>query len=93
MIYNLYIFNRHCDCIYYIEWHNKMNSTKSTKNPEQNKAYFSWPTHYENVSNVINNPDFKTEFKEETFIEKHKLLYGLICSLKFFAHKLTGNLS
>lgn len=91
MIYNFYIFDRHCVCVYYLEFQNRANFTSSGGlKPGPSIDYFSWP----GVGNQdgASSSHFPPNFSEPNFVERNKLVYGVVFSLKNFAKKLAGPL-
>ncbi|KAK9763712.1 Trafficking protein particle complex subunit BET5 [Basidiobolus ranarum] len=74
MIYNLYIFDRHCDCIFYQSWHKQrqsFQSSLSSRDPD------------------LTDKMTLNESQEPLDEEESKLVYGVILSLRNFANKLS----
>ncbi|KAI9298777.1 hypothetical protein K502DRAFT_310936 [Neoconidiobolus thromboides FSU 785] len=89
MLYNFYIFNRECECVYYIEFQNRINFTQTGGlKPGSTIDYFIWPDYKQGYDMEYYNMNFN----EAEFIEKNKLLYGTIFSLKNFILKLSEKL-
>ncbi|KAJ9051769.1 Trafficking protein particle complex subunit BET5 [Entomophthora muscae] len=94
MIYNFYLFDRHCECVYYLEFQNRANFTTSGGlKPGPSIDYFSWPeTNNSKGLSSTGSSYFPPNFSEPNFIERNKLVYGVVFSLKTFAKKLAGPL-
>jgi len=99
MIYNFYIFDRHCQCVFYLEFQTRSYQTATGGlKPALGIEYFAWPPYpdSESVAGVSSKPIMATyvpaTFSELGLIERSKLVYGVVFSLKTFASKLAGPL-
>lgn len=86
MIYNLYIFDRHCSCIYYTRWNNRVvaaaaagSSSSSAENNNNNNSSSSGKQMGGLVGTV-----------EMGFEEEAKLVYGVVFSLRNFMNKMAA---
>ena len=98
-IYKLFIFNRHCSCIYYHEWNIRISSTAAP--PPSNVES---PSIASNVSKLSNSniqiasksqslglDNHEEEIKEKEIEQDSKLVYGIVFSLKNIILKLASN--
>lgn len=95
-IYKLFIFNRHCSCIYYHEWNSRLSSTvtppTTSSNAPENPSNVSRLSlsniqiASKSVSHIDNQEE---EIKAKEVQEDSKLVYGIVFSLKNIIKKLS----
>ncbi|RXK41228.1 hypothetical protein M231_01378 [Tremella mesenterica] len=100
-IYSLYIYDRHCDCVYYQDWHRTspirpppftnfrpgVHRIPSPPSITTKESIFNTKrlSALEDVERVGNR-----ELKGLPFDEESKLVYGVILSLRNMVKKLSG---
>src|SRR6185369_2664899 len=105
MIYNMYIFDRHCVSIFYIDWHRNRKSTSTTVTNsgsgnasmiDDNISSTSPPptishlmSHHSTTSQLTNT-SMLSDSRLVNLDEEAKLVYGVVFSLRNFVRKLSG---
>lgn len=91
-IYALYIYDRHCECIYYHDWH-QTRKLQPPRDGGQRKNV----ARYEDVHPVgeveVKQPGegrAQTTVAGLPFDEQAKLVYGVLLSLRNMVKKLSG---
>ncbi|KAJ9106004.1 hypothetical protein QFC19_003340 [Naganishia cerealis] len=95
-IYALYIYDRHCECIYYHDWH----QTRKPQPPRQGGTYRRDVARYDEGGTGDGNAGGNGEQGEVDtrkgtvaglpFDEQAKLVYGVLLSLRNMVKKLSG---
>jgi hypothetical protein len=94
-VYKLFIFNRHCSCIYYHEWNNRLSSTLSppaavtsseTPSNVSRLSHSNVQIASKSLSHGLDNQE--EEIKSKEIEEDSKLVYGIVFSLKNIIKKL-----
>lgn len=102
-IHNLYIFDRHCQCIFYSEWNRPSSpltadtttlqrfsedSTSHQPQPQQRQQRpIVWPTDPSSTAHRV-SPDSPAHRAME---EEAKLVYGVVFSTRNIVNKLSGH--
>ncbi len=81
MIYNIYIFDRHCNCIYHSRWNSPLTAKQQQVDPTPTLASPTTPAQQQQ-GGLSGTGDMS--FEEET-----KLVYGVVFSLRNFMNKLS----
>jgi hypothetical protein len=96
-VYKLFIFNRHCSCIYYHEWNSRLSSTVSPQaavNATEKPSNVTKLSHsnIQIASKSIANglDDHEEVIKAKEVEEDSKLVYGIVFSLKNIIKKLAS---
>ncbi|KAJ2603108.1 TRAPP complex subunit bet5, partial [Coemansia sp. RSA 1722] len=93
VVYNIYIFDRHCECVFYTEW-NRLNSplssdlhtrtSDSTRLSTDTGRPLVWPT---NPLSTSHRHDSSRTLAME---EEAKLVYGAVFSTRNIINKLNS---
>ncbi|KAJ1935688.1 TRAPP complex subunit bet5 [Kickxella alabastrina] len=76
VVYNLYIFDRHCECIFYTEWNRPNTHLTSTRHSTDLSRPPVWPS----AQSPRNTP----------MEEEAKLVYGVVFSTRNIINKLNS---
>ncbi|KAJ1970480.1 TRAPP complex subunit bet5 [Dimargaris xerosporica] len=77
MLYSLYLFDRHCQCVFYTEW-NRPGASRSMSDDQ--RTQYVWPTQHGSSE----------PRKDAAMVDEAKLVYGVIYSLKSMVAKLSA---
>ena len=102
----MYIFDRHCACIFYIDWHRNRKSNSFTAvtnsgsgNASMNDEINSPPSPTQSVTHLMSHHSTASQLTNTSMLsdsrmvnldEEAKLVYGVIFSLRNFVRKLSG---
>jgi hypothetical protein len=93
-IYALYIYDRHCECIYYHDWHQtrKLQPPRDGLQRKNVARYEDVPPAAEEVKQVHQPGERRaqTTVAGLPFDEQAKLVYGVLLSLRNMVKKLSG---
>jgi len=84
MIYNMYIFDRHCQCIYYHDWHRGHTAKTAFEN---NDPLASHPSGGGSTTTTTTMTDPR-QGMNMSLEEEGKLVYGVVYSLRNLVKKL-----
>jgi hypothetical protein len=92
-IYALYIYDRHCECVYYQDWH----QTRKPQPPRAGGTYRRDVARYDEDGNGEGDAGREEEAAKRKgtvaglpFDEQAKLVYGVLLSLRNMVKKLSG---
>ncbi|KAJ1860291.1 TRAPP complex subunit bet5 [Coemansia sp. RSA 2703] len=92
LVYNIYIFDKHCECIFYTEW-NRHNSPLASQRPADARQSADapralvWPT---NPTSTAHRPADRNPTERCPMHEEAKLVYGAVFSTRNIISKLNA---